>query len=103
MTALTNTLKILEGLAGKTMTNPQILNIINSYLQTYIVTLPDADGTILDVMGQTNEEKAAMFNDLVKKAMLEVVKRGSREASRTINRQVSDDAEALAIVDLENL
>lgn len=96
MTAVTDTIAVLEGLAGKTLDNAQMLNIVENYLRAP----PMGIAPWIDLEDATNEEKAAEFLRRVKIEIRNRVREGARDIARLANEAATVSAEDAALIDL---
>lgn len=88
MTAITQAVAVLEGLANKTLTNTQMLSIVENYIN------------YRDVQALTNEEKAQIFIDTMFANTRQYVKAGASMKANEDNAATVQTAIDAAIVDL---
>jgi len=88
MTAVTDTITILETLAGKSLANTQMLNVVENFINYQ------------DEQGFTNEEKAQEFLDKTLTFIKNRAKAGASNKAVADNYAVVTAAAEAAVVDL---
>jgi len=88
MTAITQAIQVLEGAAGKTLTNTQMINVVENYIRYN------------DVSNMSNEEKAQAFIDKIYIKIREEVRTGAANKAHTDHNEVVLAAEIAALADL---
>ena len=73
MTAVTRAKAVLEGLAGKTLTNAKMVKIVDNFIANY-------GGVNLEGAPGTNEEKAQFFIDRVLAQIKHELRQGAKNA-----------------------
>ena len=88
MAAIDQAIAVLEGLAGRTLDNTQMINVVNNYIN------------YRDAQGYTNEEKAQEFIDKLLFYVKHEVKAGANRLAREENDAVVAAAVDASITDL---
>jgi len=88
MAAVDQAIAVLEGLAGKTLTNTQMINIVDNYIRYD----PTSDFT--------NVQKAQAFIDKLYIKVREEVRTGAANKAHVAHNEVVLAAEIAALIDL---
>lgn len=101
MSAITDAVAVCKALAGKDLTNPQLLSIVDRYLASFGSLWsnphdPEADPDAYNAW-PTNEEKAQGFLDFMRQeARSRLYRRGKEEAEATQDAAIKAAAAAAA-------
>ena len=97
MTAVADTKTVVEILAGETLTNAKIANVVNNFLYSY---LNDPRGLSIDMETATNEEKAQEFLDALKTFAKSRLSAGGRAKALADNEDAVNIAAEAAASDI---